>query len=44
MLNTDDHIYNRKNCESLALKNPRKAIDNADNWAYYVLSFQYDWE
>ena len=37
--NTDDHEYGQGNCRDLAVNNPAKAVNNADNYLYYSESF-----
>lgn len=48
VFNTDDHAYGykkdpddpeKKTCIDLAKENPAKAIDNADNYEYFIESF-----
>lgn len=33
---TDDHAYGQTSCQNLASTDPGKAIDNADNYAYFA--------
>ena len=44
---TDDHMPGRQNCLNLAKKYPDKAINNADNYAFFVQStniFNYEFD
>lgn len=36
VMSTDDHMPGRQNCLNLAKKYPEKAINNADNYAFFV--------
>lgn len=38
---THDHQYGQDNCLTLATTNPAQAMDNADNYEYYLESFHY---
>jgi hypothetical protein len=38
-LYTDDHAYGEKDAETLAIHEPDKAINNADNWEYFAEDF-----
>lgn len=38
IFNTDDHDYGQKECKALAKNNPALAIDNADNYEYFIES------
>jgi len=33
---TDDHVYGAENAKALAVSHPGKAVDNADNYEYYL--------
>lgn len=37
---TKDHVYGQKNAAELALSNPAKAIENADNYEYFMEDVQ----
>lgn len=37
---TDDHVYGAANSAALAQKSPTKALDNADNYEYYMEDVQ----
>lgn len=39
--NTEDHRYQQEDCLKLARNNPAKAMNNADNYQYYLESFHY---
>ncbi len=39
VIKTVDHVYGRPGCLDLAKKSPGQAIENADNWGYYLISF-----
>ncbi|WP_017721273.1 M35 family metallopeptidase [Kamptonema formosum] len=39
--NTNDHKYGQSRCLELAKTNPLEAINNADNYEYYLESFHY---
>jgi len=38
-LNTNDHKYQAASCIALALADATKALDNADNWGFFVEEF-----
>jgi len=38
-LNTNDHKYGAANCVLLAASDAAKALDNADNWGFFVEEF-----
>ncbi|RYG00321.1 MAG: hypothetical protein EON94_09710 [Caulobacteraceae bacterium] len=39
VLHTKDHVYTKVKSRSLALQRPADALTNADNYAYYAISF-----
>lgn len=38
IFDTDDHEYSQEDCKELARNNPARAIDNADNYEYFIES------
>ncbi|NEP55036.1 MAG: hypothetical protein F6K65_42145, partial [Moorea sp. SIO3C2] len=38
IFHTDDHDYGPEQCKQLAINNPALAIDNADNYEYFIES------
>lgn len=41
VLHTEDHRYGIKDCQDLAKEDIRKSLTNADTWANFIMSFNY---
>lgn len=42
VLHTTDHAYGKIKCRGFSATNQAKALTNADNWAFYAISFKKD--
>ena len=43
ILNTHDHSYNKDECKRFVREEPRKAIDNAANWGFFIRRIYREW-